>query len=231
MHSRREERLPEGKASGWLRVINKKEENVNGPSISSKNACLRVVAGCAISLCEGHINPGPSMVVKQSQALGRRWFSVLCHYHFILFRLFPRRAASFLLPLSLPLFITTLPLSRERKISRHVNLKSITAGEIKRGRKLEKEGHKNKTQKCGEKQEAKMMKEEGKQHKWEGESYFSGAKREVAGGDTKHTHTKLVICRVQRTSMHQTARGDGGGFVKCREQCGPLLRLPLPRTS
>lgn len=109
-------------------------------------------------------------------------------------------------------------------------MKSIAAGEIKRGRKLEKEGRKNKTQKCGEKREAKMMKEEGKQHKWEGESYFSGAEREVCVGNTKHTK-KLVICRVQRTSMHQTARGDGGGFVKCRERCGPLLRLPLPRTS
>lgn len=95
------------------------------------------------------------------------------------------QAAAFLLPLSLPLLITTLPLSRARPISRHVNSKSITAEEIKRGRKPEREGHKNKTQTCGEKREAKMMKEEGKQHKWEGELYGSGAKREVGvGGET-----------------------------------------------
>jgi len=51
-----------------------------------------------------------------------------------------------------------------------------------------------------------MMKEEGKQHKWEGESYFSIAKREGGGGGHKAHTKKLVICRVQRTSMHQTAR-------------------------
>lgn len=75
------------------------------------------------------------------------------------------QAAAFPLPLSLLLFITTLPLRRDHPLFWHVNLKSITAGEIKRGEKLEQERHKNKTQKCGEKQEAKMMKEERKRYK------------------------------------------------------------------
>ena len=211
MQSSREERLPEGKASGWLRVMNKKEEDVNGLSVSSTNACLRVVAGHAISLCEGHINPVPSVVVKQSQALGRRWFSVLCHYHFILFRLFPWRAAAFLLPLSLPLFITTLPLSRARPISWHVNLKSITADKMKRGRKLEKEGHKNKTQKCGAKRAAKRMKEEGKQHKWEGESYFSGAKREGRGG----TESTQKIGNLQSAENKYAPDSTGRWWLLC----------------
>lgn len=50
---------------------------------------------------------------------------------------------------------------------------------------------------------------------------FSGGMRE--GRCTKHSK-KLVICRVQGTSVQQAARGDGGGFVKCREP-GPVAKV------
>lgn len=43
------------------------------------------------------------------------------------------------------------------------------------------------------------------------------------GGGTQSTQ-KLVICRVQRTSVCQPALGDGGGFVKCRER-GPVAKV------
>lgn len=43
------------------------------------------------------------------------------------------------------------------------------------------------------------------------------------GGGAQSTQ-KLVICRVQRTSVCQPALGDGGGFVKCRER-GPVAKV------
>lgn len=65
-----------------------------------------------------------------------------------------------------------------------------------------------------------------------GRVIFLRCKERSVGWETQSTHKKkLVICRVKRTRMHQTAQGDGDGFVKCRERCGLLLRLPLPRTS
>lgn len=103
-----------------------------------------------MTLCERHINPvihGNETEWGSGQELGLGplplWFCFVQPFP-------PGEAAAFLLPLSLALFITTSPLSRECLISWRVNSKSIIAGEIKEGEKAREGGAKTQdTKKVG----------------------------------------------------------------------------------
>lgn len=77
----------------------------------------------------------------------------------------------------------------------------------------------------------RRMKGEGEQHKWEGESRFSGAARELEGWGEAHKALKnwyFAECREQECSRQH---GETVAALLSVGSEGPLLGLLLPRTS